>query len=209
MNDNMEPRRKTQQYFFILIIFLSFELSKQQPCSKEYIYKISGSSSYYSSCIKIPNYQYIYEKDSSTTYCNSCCTCYTSTSSYVCGWSYFYCYNSRPSDCKYYYPKIDGVRKCASIDECIIKGFNYIIENDGVCRDNCENCYKIEKVSIGNRKYLKCFNTLEKALDDSEVNYCDITARQCWTHFPDDGTYFIKSQIYSTSTKLDVSINVV
>ena len=136
----------------------------------------------YSSCSEIPG-EYIYE-DADDANGNKIC----------------YREDEKPN-CAAFYKKVNGILKCTTINYCVTTLHkNYLINDE--CKDNCEGYYQIEITT--DITYIKCFPTLDEALTDSYVNFCDTNQRKCWTTFPDINSYFIKSAFTSPANKYEI-----
>ena len=144
----------------------------------------------YSSCLEIPGGEYIYEVDNSDE-----------------GNQNYICYSSVPTtNCVVYYQKNDGIRKCTTIPDCVGKNKNYIINKE--CKDNCDGYYQIEIEIEGTSttlSYFKCFETSNKAFADSNVKFCDTQLRKCWTSFPNEQGYYIKSEFGTDTGKYEIT----
>ena len=129
----------------------------------------------YESCSDIPAGDYIYE--GFTDY-----TCYKEGSSFT--------------GCDYYYKKLDNVRKCITINNCIdTLNKKYLVGKE--CTDSCDGYYQVEVVLSNTpfKTYIKCFETLNEALNDGVgVKYCDISQKKCWTGDNLGGVYYINSE---------------
>ena len=182
----MKPRKKIQLYFIAVILFLCFELSKQEDylpyCNGIYIYRKYGSSNYYTSCAQISG-SYIYEGYMSLYSGHS--NCY-----------FYYCYSSRPgTGCSTISERPGNVYKCGYPTDCTRNGYKYFIIKDNKCKDRCENCFIIKQP-----EYLLAFENLDEVLNyyhDSEL-FCDKAAKECWNFFPTLANFFIHSPLDST-----------
>ena len=227
----MKPKRISQKYVFALLLFLFFGSSKQQSCPDTKIYKKSGDSNCYSaeecnfivagggsntcldSCESINKYHNYNSK-----ICVGQCEgdyIYSVTGSLICysscaqipNYNIFYedstnhCHSSQPSDCHFYYIKSDGVRKCVQQTDCIAQGNKYFIDDE--CRVSCPGYFQLE-VTESSNDIIRCYETLTKALSNSNVKFYDITTRKCWTSFPSVDAYFIQSPLGSLNTQNEV-----
>ena len=141
-------------------------------CGQEKEYYANGEKICYSSCSDIPGDYKFEDKDLKI------------------------CYQTRPGlYCNYYYKKADGIFKCSTLNNCLYSiKYKYLLGDE--CRPNCEGYYQIE---ITSSNYIRCFETLEIALNYNEVKYCDISQKKCWSTFPNDGPYYI-NDTYTIST---------
>ena len=118
------------------------------------------------------------------------------------------CYKTKPeSDCEFYYKKTGGVFKCMKKIDCINKHFKYFLDSE--CKDNCEGYYQIELTETGTNSYtyIKCFSTLNEALNNENVIFCDNNLKKCWKEFPDNDLYFIKSKFNNQIDKYELVKN--
>ena len=146
----------------------------------------------YSSCAEIPDGDYIYE-----------------------GYNDNQCYQGITglANCDVFYKKVNGIRKCAKISDCISQGYNYILDEEKECKESCNGYYKVEiKETIGSQEvtYIRCFNSLNNILtysntnyNPSSVNYCDLNLKECWSDVP-DGYYINNNKIKSSPDKYEI-----
>ena len=147
------------------------------------IYHANNKYLCYSSCSEIPGGDFIYEgfiDDSNDEKI---------------------CYNSRPNNCDVYFKKQNGVRKCTTISFCVEKNYNYLAVDE--CREECVGYYQFE-TEISGIKYTECFASLSVALSQNDIKFCDTNQKICWTTFPDENTYFIKSEFTSPTGKYEI-----
>ena len=135
----------------------------------------------YKSCAEIPGGEYIYEKDN---------ICYKQISDI----------SSGSTVCTHYYFKTNGDKQCATESECLTKKYKYFFyslnQNEIECKESCDGYYKIELLkdeTDSTSKFIKCFDTIETALSDVDVNYCNKYSKQCWKNYPNE--YFRKEEI--------------
>ena len=136
----------------------------------------------FSSCLKIPSRDYIYEEQDVNTH------------------NYRKCFKEKPTDdCEKYYLKINGVRKCSTQQNCIDKLYTYFVGDE--CRESCDGYYQLEDST---NSFVKCYNNLANALDDTNIKFCDTNLKKCWTSSSLPEEYFIKSEFSSNSGKYEV-----
>ena len=152
-------------------------------CTSNYRYYVNGQYTCYSSCSEIPgNYQF--EESGSG--------------------NHLQCYISQPSvtSCEAYYKKSYGVFKCITKYDCINnKHYRYFIGEE--CLDNCIGYYQLE-ITESTPSYIQCFDSLESALSNVNVKFCDTNRKKCWKIFPTTETYFINSQYSSHAGKYEL-----
>ena len=95
----------------------------------------------------------------------------------------------------YYYYIGTTLYSSKTISQCISASKKYLLNCE--CKDNCYEYYKrIIYQTTGSSQiyYAFCYDTLIDAFDDkNNVNYCDPYQKICWTNFPDDDDYYIKT----------------
>ena len=115
------------------------------------------------------------------------------------------CYKTMSdTNCEAYYKKPNGIFKCMKKSDCFDLNLKYFLGSE--CKDNCYGFYQIELEENLN-KYIKCFETLDDALKDDIVKFCDISQKKCWKEFPNDDTYYINSIFGNPNTKYELVKN--
>ena len=158
-------------------------------------YHANGEKICYSSCAEIPDGEYIYEgypgNDGVITFQKAKPTC---------------------SSNEYFYTKLNGVKKCTNINDCLESNKKYIV--DGECKDSCDGNghYLVERIHNASplKKYYECYDSRESALNSitgSEEIYCDTKKYKCWIgkgNIPDE--YYIGSPLTDdiSPTKFEV-----
>ena len=143
-------------------------------------------------CISSCDSGYIYKIDGGTTCYPSCLTIpngnyrYVSTSNFC-----------TETECGvHYHIENDGVKRCLTQNECITKGYKYFIDNE--CRENCDGYYKLHDETL---TFTKCYETLEKMKQNSEIGYYDTNLKRCWVNEPTDFQFFVKKEEDISSTQ--------
>ena len=158
-----------------------------EQCSTNNRYHAENQYVCYSSCIDIPG-DYKYEEMDEEQNSND--------------QNPKICYHERPtSSCEAYIKKSDGVMKCMSKSTCIDKNLKYFIDLE--CKNNCNGFYQIE-LTEGSYNYIRCFETLEDALNNGNVQFCDKSQKKCWKDFPSDDIYYNNSIFENHNTKYEL-----
>ena len=125
----------------------------------------------YDSCDKIEGGGYIYQKD-------------------------YICYNYSDSlSCPNYYYKKTNLVQCATLQQCIEKGFNYIKGKE--CVDECDG-YKVERIVDNDGQIQEIGKCFSEAKDCENVGYKFITENKTCLKSCDD---------YKTSEESPISVN--
>ena len=113
------------------------------------------------------------------------------------------CYHERPQTgfCEAYLRYNNGVLKCMSKSTCIDINYKYFIDLE--CKEDCNGFYQIE-LTEGSYNYIRCFETLEDALNNGNVQFCDKSQKKCWKDFPSDDIYYINSIFENHNTKYEL-----
>ena len=106
------------------------------------------------------------------------------------------CYNNidditdKETNCPYYYPQDDKVKKCVSgTAGCQSANFNYIFHDQKECRNNCDDYYKF----IDGTNIIKCYDNFNDAYNDNNnIKYFDIINKKCWANLPSG--YYINNE---------------
>ena len=140
----------------------------------------------YHSCADIPGGEYIYEGKNDPI-----------------------CHNTHPTTgCEYYYVKLDGVRKCTTLADCVNNNNNinqpikrnYIINKE--CKESCDGYYQLEK-TWESPAYIECFDTVEKMVNSNlGIHFCDTKLRKCWRDFPVNEEYYINTALSGSDDKI-------
>ena len=140
----------------------------------------------YHSCADIPGGEYIYEGKNDPI-----------------------CHNTHPTTgCEYYYVKLDGVRKCTTLADCVNNNNNinqpikrnYIINKE--CKESCDGYYQLEK-TWESPAYIECFDTVEKMVNSNlGIHFCDTKLRKCWRDFPVNEEYYINTALSGSNDKI-------
>ena len=140
----------------------------------------------YHSCADIPGGEYIYEGKNDPI-----------------------CHNTHPTTgCEYYYVKLDGVRKCTTLADCVNNNNNinqpikrnYIINKE--CKESCDGYYQLEK-TWESPAYIECFDTVEKMVNSNlGIHFCDTKLRKCWKDFPVNEEYYINTALSGSDDKI-------
>ena len=155
-----------------------------------YIFKYEGNG--IKECLKScpSGSDYVYESGNFRT-------CYKKEQCYFIDDENKKCYfDGCPSD-KSYYNTDSNVKRCLKKDQCLSKGYKYFIDEE--CRDNCDGYYKRDitldtTVLAAYLPFTKCYETLEKAQDDTNVRYYCANLKRCWDEKPHDIQYYVKKE---------------
>ena len=114
------------------------------------------------------------------------------------------CSEQKFENCEAYYKQqTNNIFKCVTKDYCVnILNYKYFVKNE--CRDNCNGYYQREYTESSSLKYFICYETLNEALIDVNVNYCDKHQKKCWKDFPNDFNYYINSEFSPPNFKYEL-----
>ncbi len=120
----------------------------------------------YDSCKEIPDGLHIYEAADTNV-------CYTKAELEA---------TFPPTDCSFYYERLDGTWKCIeSTSSCHSSGYDYFLGKE--CKKNCDNYYILMDESGVDTK--ECFETLNAAKSSTKnINNFHTTLKQCWITYP-------------------------
>ena len=130
--------------------------------SNSQIYRKSDGKECFSSCKDIDSGLLIYTKEDASTH------------DYICSSSL------SDSDCQYYFPLNNGVKKCVGSTETICQDLNHIYLKGKECIEECEYYKGIDN---GISPFKKCFLDLNDCFNDG-FNYFNLKEKMCWKTIP-------------------------